>query len=389
MKTIALFISLFVYTNLYAANENNNLVCQKDSLQQSDTIKGRSFFNKFIDYFSDANKNKKNKAFDFSIIGGPHYSSDVKLGLGLVAAGLYRNDRNDTLIPPSNVSFYGDVATSGFYLLGIRGTNLFPQDKFRLIYNLYFFSFPGAFWGVGYENGVNNDNRSDFKRLQNQIKVDFLIRLRKNLYIGPNVSFDYVAGKNFEKPELLNGQSSSTTNVGIGATLMYDSRDVLTNAHKGIYLKLEQRFYPSFMGNKYAFSRTDFIADYFHKVWNGGVIAADFHTQMNYGNVPWTMMAPLGGSYRMRGYYEGQYRDKNLMEIQVELRQKVWRRNGVVVWVGAGNVFKDFRGFKWSQTLPNYGLGYRWEFKKRVNVRLDYGFGKNCKGFMFNINEAF
>ena len=36
------------------------------------------------------------------------------------------------------------------------------------------------------------------------------------------------------------------------------------------------------------------------------------------------------------------------------------------------------------------GIGYRWEFKKNVNVRLDYGFGKNGQsGFIFNINEAF
>ena len=46
--------------------------------------------------------------------------------------------------------------------------------------------------------------------------------------------------------------------------------------------------------------------------------------------------------------------------------------------------------FNWKHTLPNYGLGYRWEFKKRVNVRLDYGFGrKGQSGFMFSINEAF
>ena len=40
--------------------------------------------------------------------------------------------------------------------------------------------------------------------------------------------------------------------------------------------------------------------------------------------------------------------------------------------------------------LPNWGFGYRWEFKKNVNVRLDYGFGKpGHSGFIFNINEAF
>ena len=43
-----------------------------------------------------------------------------------------------------------------------------------------------------------------------------------------------------------------------------------------------------------------------------------------------------------------------------------------------------------QSTLPNYGIGYRWEFKNRVNVRLDYGFGKKGQsGFLFNINEAF
>lgn len=61
---------------------------------------------------------RKNKKFDFSVIGGPHYSSDTKFGIGLVAAGLYRTDLNDTILPPSNVSLYGDVSTVGFYLLG-------------------------------------------------------------------------------------------------------------------------------------------------------------------------------------------------------------------------------------------------------------------------------
>ena len=102
------------------------------------------------------------------------------------------------------------------------------------------------------------------------------------------------------------------------------------------------------------------------------------------------MMPKLGGSLRMRGYYEGQYRDNNLIEVQLELRQHLWKRNGMVLWVGAGNVFENFRKFNFSETLPNFGIGYRWEFKSRVNVRLDLGFGKDFKtGFMFNINEAF
>lgn len=208
--------------------------------------KKRSFFGKILNYFNDANKEKKNKKFDFSIIGGPHYSSDTKFGIGLVAAGLYRTDRNDSILPPSNVSLYGDVSTVGFYLLGVRGNHLFPQDKYRLNYNLYFYSFPSLYWGQGYDNGANDDNESEYDRFQAQVKVDFMFRMARNFYIGPMTTFDYVYGHDFEKPELWKGMKARSTNVSLGFSLLYDSRDFLTNAYKGYYLRIDQRFSPAF-----------------------------------------------------------------------------------------------------------------------------------------------
>ena len=125
----------------------------------------------------------------------------------------------------------------------------------------------------------------------------------------------------------------TTANYGVGLSLAYDSRDVLTNPHKGYYLNITQCFRPKFLGNDYAFSTTDLRTSYYHPVW---------------------------------------------------------KRNGVVVWIGAGTVFNKFSALRMDRVLPNYGIGYRWEFKKNVNVRLDYGFGKNGQsGFIFNINEAF
>lgn len=274
-------------------------------------------------------------------------------------------------------------------MLGVRGNHLFPQDKYRLNYNLYFYSFPSLYWGKGYENGSNDDNESDYDRFQAQVKVDFMTRIARNFYIGPMAVFDYVYGHDFEKPELWEGMKARTTNISLGFSLLYDSRDFLTNAYSGYYLRIDQRFSPAFLGNKYAFSSTELTTSYYHPVWKGGVLAGQFHTLLNYGNPPWGLMATLGSSYSMRGYYEGRYRDKCAMDAQIELRQHVWRRNGVAVWAGAGTVFPKFSGFEVKHILPNYGFGYRWEFKKRVNVRLDLGFGKGQTGFIFNINEAF
>lgn len=362
--------------------------------EESDTLntpeKKKSLITRFLDYFNDANKNKKHKKFDFSIIGGPHYSTDTKLGLGLVAAGLYRTNPNDTILPPSNVSLFGDVSTVGFYMLGIRGTHIFPQDKYRADYTVYFYSFPCDYWGMGYDMGNDDSNKSEMKRWQARIKGSFLFHLGSNFYIGPMVSYDYVIGKNVERPELLNGMDRHTWNLGAGFSAVYDSRDVLTYPHQGLYINLTQCFRPRFMGNDYAFSTTELQVDAYQKVWKGAVLAEDFRTMLNFGNPSWGMMALLGNSNSMRGYYEGRYRDKHKMEAQVELRQHIWKRNSLTAWVGAGTIFSKFSNIRSRHILPNYGLGYRWEFKKNVNVRLDYGFGKaGQSGFLFSINEAF
>lgn len=351
---------------------------------------GKSWVNRILDYFNDSNKNKKHKRFDFSVIGGPHYASDTKFGLGLVAAGLYRTDPNDSILPPSNVSLYGDVSSVGFYMLGVRGNHIAPKGRYRIDYHLYFYSFPADFWGIGYEMGDNDANKSDMKRWQAQAEVSFLFRVADNFYIGPMASYDYVIGKHIERPELLQGMDQHTWNVGAGVSLVYDNRDNLTNPHRGIYLNINQMFRPGFMGNDYAFSTTAFRFDAYQRLGKGTVLAEDIRANLNFGNPSWGMMAELGGTHSMRGYYEGRYRDKHSLDATVELRQHVWKRNGIVVWVGAGTIFPKFSALRSKQILPNAGVGYRWEFKKNVNVRLDYGFGKSGQsGFLFNINEAF
>ena len=351
---------------------------------------GQSWVNRILDYFNDSNKNKKHKRFDFSVIGGPHYASDTKFGLGLVAAGLYRTDPNDSILPPSNVSLYGDVSSVGFYMLGVRGNHIAPKGRYRIDYHLYFYSFPADFWGIGYEMGDNDANKSDMKRWQAQAEVSFLFRVADNFYIGPMASYDYVIGKHIERPELLQGMDQHTWDVGAGVSLVYDNRDNLTNPHRGIYLNINQMFRPGFMGNDYAFSTTAFRFDAYQRLGKGTVLAEDIGANLNFGNPSWGMMAELGGTHSMRGYYEGRYRDKHSLEATVELRQHVWKRNGIVVWVGAGTIFPKFSALRSKQILPNAGVGYRWEFKKNVNVRLDYGFGKSGQsGFLFNINEAF
>lgn len=339
-------------------------------------------------YLRNTNKHE-DRPFDFSILLGPSYSAATSVGLGGTASGLYSWDRTDPTLPKSNVSLFANASLSGMLAVGLRGNNFLPHQKYRLDYQMVLYTFPGYFWGIGYDAGADNSNKSDYHRVKFQFKPDFLFRLNEAMYVGPVVDIEWVNGYGFENAALLQGQDKSIVNVGVGFNFTYDTRDFVLNAYRGNYFRWEQMFYPKGFGNEYAFSYTDLTYCGYRQVWRGCVLAMELHTLFNYGDVPWTMMAQVGVLGRMRGYYEGRYRDRNIMEGQVELRQHVKGRHGVAVWVGLANVFPNFDHIYFDEILPNYGIGYRWEFKKRVNIRLDMGFTNDKPNFTFNINEAF
>lgn len=356
-----------------------------------DTIvaKRPNIFRRFINYFNESNKPKSYKTFDFSIIGGPHYSSDTRLGIGVVAAGFYHSTKGDTVTAPSNISLYGDVSTVGFYMIGIRGNHIFQGDRNRIDYNLYFYRFPRRFWGIGYDMGRDMSNKSKFDETFVSASVTWLHELTPHLFIGPGAAFTYANASDVERRELWNGMPLHSATYALSAKLQYDSRDNLTGTQSGVLASLEQQFSPKFLGNRQAFSSTDLRLCYFRNLWRGSVLATQLHGKYSYGNVPWAVMPSFGGSNSMRGYYDGRFRDKGEMDLTVELRQHIWRRNGIVVWAGVGTVFPKFSDIQFRRLLPNGGIGYRWEFKQRTNVRLDFGIGKGENSFIFSINEAF
>lgn len=361
--------------------------------ETADSVQPRrrgNIVSRIINYFNESNKPRDTSKLDFSFIGGPYYSSSMGVGVGLVASGLYGTGVNDSLIPPSNISFFGKFSTKGFVTIGIEGTHISPDDSYRINYMTEFFSDPSDYWGIGYEMGNNNADKSTLKRIGLKGNFEFLYHLGAHLYAGPMVAVDYIHAFDIERRELLDGQRTTLWSYGAGVTLTYDTRDVLTNPHSGVYASVTQSFRPAFIGNRYAFSTTDIQFDWYRTPWTGGIIAADVRGKFNFGNPPWNLMSLIGGSHFMRGYYEGRYRDKYMMAVQAELRQHVWRRNSLVAWVGAGTVFRRFNDITFGHLLPNWGVGYRWEFKKDVNVRLDVGFGKHGQNeFIFGINEAF
>lgn len=351
--------------------------------------KKKNLIQKVIAYFDESNKAHEPKKFDFSFIGGPYYASDTKLGIGLVAAGLYRRNMADTINPAGQVNIYGDVSITGYYKVGIRGNQTFRRASRELTYDLSFESRPDKFWGIGYEAARRDSNCTKFKRWHMNLDAAYMFRLAPEFYVGPRLLLDWMIGKDIKNDALWRNQSHKSFTGGVGVALMFDSRDNVFNAYHGLYARLDQMFAPRFIGNQYAFSSTELTLCYYQPLWKECVMASRLHSRITYGNTPWGLMSKLGGSYSMRGYWEGRYNDKCSADLTIELRQHVWRRNGIVAWGGVGEVFPRLNRIFRSRLLYNFGVGYRWEFKKRVNVRIDYGFGVHQQGLVFSINEAF
>ncbi len=386
----------YKYTPITLPTQNTLVATPTDSLAAKNATKKPNFFKRIVNYFAESSKDKSfDKKIDFTFVGGPSYTDNTSLSIGILAAGLYRIDKINRDLPASAVSIYATASIIGFYKIGVEGSNIFKEDRNRLLYNVSFSSQPTDFWGLGYYAATHNP-RTSYIANKYQVEIKYLHRLFKNTYAGVKTNFDYIyCGKKMKTPAYLEGQKNHYSATGLSVMLEYDSRDFIPNPSRGLYISFQEMVRPKAMGSIGSTTWTTKVtADYYHKLWKGAIIAIDLYGEFNSQTTPWVFYAQMGGSQRMRGYYEGRFTDLSVIMIQAELRQRIWRRIGMTAWGGAGNVFSSFNKFDWGHTMPNYGIGLRWEFKNRVNIRADYGMGgvvqgKLISGFLFSINEAF
>lgn len=228
----------------------------------------RPFLRRVVDYFGESTTDKTfEKKIDFTFAGGPSYSKNTSFGIGLLAAGLYRLDRTDSITAPSDVSIFGNVSVSGFYALGVTGNNIFSHNKRRINYTVMFASAPRSFWGIGYDAGRYNPE-STYSEKRYLVEGRYLHEFLPHAYIGGLVSFEHVRGLKFSDPAYLAGQKQRYTATGVGAILEYDSRDFIPSPFRGVYVSFQETLFPKGLGNcGKTLWRTTFTADAYGQIW--------------------------------------------------------------------------------------------------------------------------
>jgi hypothetical protein len=331
----------------------------------------------------------------------PVLSSAPETGLEAGGAGLYSfyTDTVSANTRVSNVFGYATITTKGQNRLSLSTSYWTPQNKYHITAGISYINFPFDFYGIG-----NNTLKANTDRIgQKRVKVNFGAerKVADNFYVG------LVAGG--EHYSFSDGQPNSIfytdqqvqfrqggTSLYVGPSFIFDSRNNNTYTTRGALISSSLQLIKGISGFDYKGGFFNIEYTQFFSLSKKLVLGIDIQDQsLIGGQSPFFLMPTLGNDEIMRGYYNGRYRDRNMLVGQTELRYRLSERIGVVGFVGTGEVFN--KDFSFSELKPNYGGGLRYFFdiEKGLSIRADYGIGQKVagearqSGFYVGLGQAF
>lgn len=273
-----------------------------------------------------------------------------------------------------------------------------PGDKYFLRGQIGFINYYDRFWGIGNKTPESNVSEYNFNRTRVQLRA--MRKVAPKVYAGLVSQADWYTRVNWfnVNPAIdLNAVPGNGDNrlIGIGPSLLYDSRDNPYAPYKGWYAELQSTFFMPMLGSEYSFERI--LIDVRKYLPLGGrpnhLLALQTIWNFSIGpEIPFREMGRLGSPMIMRGYFNGRFKDRHMGEAQAEYRFPVWQMLSGAVFVAGGRVGRypgDLFGGKYHYS---YGLGPRVTInkKQRVSLRLDLAFNEFGRSeFYARFFEAF
>ena len=325
-----------------------------------------------------------------------YYTPDTRLAYG--AAGVYYFK-----VPPRTAS---DLPTRISYVqlladytqnkqFDVWGQwNIFTRNEdFLLKGDLRYRDFPDRFYGIGNQSPEENVEMYSYQLLS--IKALALKKVRPNFFAG--MDYNYTREYNFSYTE--GGQLAQGTIAGyaggvgsaFGLVSVYDTRDNVVNAYKGRFAEFSSYFYQPFFGSTFNFTNINLTYQSYKALKPGHILAFQSVMRWNFGQVPFLDMAMVGGDDILRGYARNRFRDHHFWGTQLEYRYPLWWRFGLTHFAGVGDVYRQPSDIAFRTLKYSVGSGVRFVVNpaERLNIRFDYGYGREGGQFYLMVTEAF
>lgn len=335
----------------------------------------------------------------FFVIPAAAYAQETGAEFGIAAAYNFYLDKENKESRTSNISLISTITTKKQKKINLNADLWTKNNDYHILLELRARDWPFNFYGIGNDTWKASEDYLD--QTLYRFKADVEKRIAPKFYVGFNTSYDNFKFKDVEEDGIFESDSQILGKTGgqyatLGASALYDSRDVTTYTNKGLYARIKYACAPKI------FKETDFIGSLLEADIRGFLplypkinLAGHLVYRGTYGkNIPFYTLRDLGGDMTMRGYYLGRYKDKNYIASQAELRYRFHPRFGIMGFAGTGSTFSD--EYK-PRFVPTYGGGFRYFFsiEHSSSIRLDYAFGeqrpgeKRQSGFYLSLSEAF
>ncbi len=315
------------------------------------------------------------------------YTPETGLGGGAAAAG-YR--RLAPEVPPSSLLTAAMVTVERQLSLEVLW-ELHRRGGSRVDAQVRFEHFPDRFFGVG--PGTPDEAEEAYTSRFVETELRLQRQVRPGLRLGPQATFRWERMIETEEGGVLAGGDLIGADggrwLGIGALATYDTRDDVLRPRRGVYLEASGLVHPEALGTS-GYHGALLEARRFLPLASRSTVAYRAALEASGGEVPVLLLPGLGGSERLRGYYEGRIRDRFAGALQGEVRFPIWWRLGGAVFGEVGQVGPRLEDVFSGKAELSAGAGLRFRLgEEGAPIRVDFAVGRRGNGVYATIGEAF
>lgn len=320
-------------------------------------------------------------------------SPETNWGFGGASAYFFRPDKKVEDIRTSDFNLVALYTLRNQLVIVLGSTVYFSKEKTILRYESSYSYYPDRCWGIGNQSLPSAEEKYSIKQFY--FNPQFLRKFFRHWYAGFTYEiqhigkFIYQPNGVFDKEHIIGRFGGNTS--GIGFLLTWDTRNNAYSSSKGFFIEMSSKVFDKKIGSDFNFYKLALDFRNFISLPGKQVLAMQLIINENSGDIPIRHLGMLGGSEIMRGYYKGRYMDNDLIALQAELRQHLFGRIGITGFASTGEVASHTSYFKLDALHYAYGGGLRLMVSKteKLNLRIDFGVGKNSTGLYVILKEAF